>query len=121
MVFRRGGTPTAEQTAQVAKHKAVAAEMTAGFEKQVLEAEKLRPEIRGTYSPNIATMSLENTRKSADTTQVMIDNLADKGFNEIAMPRATAGQAAVPSQASTTAASIYREMQVMASKDGTEG
>lgn len=121
MVFRRGGTPTAEQTAQVAKHKAVAAEMMAGFEKQVREAEKLRPEIRGTYAPNMATMSLENTRKAADITQVMIDNRAAKGFNETAMPTATAGQATVPSQANTTAASIYRQMQVMASKDGTEG
>jgi hypothetical protein len=121
MVFRRGGTPTAEQTAQVAKHKAVAAEIMAGFEKQVREAEKLRPEIRGTYSPNIATMSLENTRKSADITQVMIDNRADKGFNETAMPRVTAGETTARSQANTTAASIYRQMQSMAGKSGIEG
>lgn len=94
MVFRRG-TQTAEQTAQVAKHRAVAAEMTAGFAKQVREAEKLRPEIREVYSPNIATMSLESARTAA-------------------------GQATISSQANSTAASIYRQMQSLLGQDGNE-
>lgn len=120
VAFRRG-TPTAEQTAQVAKHRAVAAEMTAGFAKQVREAEKMRPEINETYLPNIAAMSLENARQAADITQVIIDNREDKGFTETAMPRATAGEATGSLQANITAAMVYRQMQGMVGNGGTEG
>lgn len=121
MVFRRGGTPTAEQTAQVAKQKAIAAEMTAGFAKQALEAEKLRPGITRIDLPNTATMSLENARTAPGTTQGPVGNREDKGVNETAMPRATAVVATGPSQANTIAASFYRLMQDMDTKGGTEG
>ncbi|MBP1208053.1 hypothetical protein JOD97_006140 [Duganella sp. 1411] len=119
-VFRRG-TPTAEQTAEVAKRRAAAEELAAGTAKQVREAEKMRPEINEMYLPNIATMSLENARNAAGITRVIIDNRGDMGFNETAMPRATAGQATGPSQANTIAASVYRLMQGMAGNSGTEG
>ena len=119
-VFRRG-TPTAEQTAEVAKRRAAAEELAAGTTKQVREAEKKRPEINEMYLPNIATMSLENARNAAGITQTIIDNRGDMGFNQTALPRATAAQATGPSQAHTTAASFYRLMQGMAGNGGSEG
>lgn len=97
------------------------------------------------YLPNVSTMSLENARKSLGITQVMIDNREDKGLNvqghngdqkisdlnsykaaltdyiskyEAALSKATAGESTAPSTASTTAASLYRQMQGMVSSDG---
>lgn len=120
MVFRRGGTPTAEQAAQLAKQNAVAAEMMAGFAKQALEAEKLRPGITRIDLPNTATMSLVNARTAAGITQGPGGNREAKGVNETAMTTATAVVAPGPSQANTIAASFYRLMQDMGSKGGTE-
>ena len=62
----------------------------------------MRPEISEMYLPNMVTMTLENARTAAGIAQVM---------------RETTG----PSQANTSAASIYRQMQSMASKDDAEG
>ncbi|MEV4782875.1 hypothetical protein [Burkholderia sp. LMU1-1-1.1] len=101
------------------------------------------------YLPNISDLSLENAKKSLDIAEVMIKNKEDVGVTvngrygdkdisdlgaykaaltdyigkyETAMSsKATGGGATVPTQASTTAASTYRQMQVLIDKGGSEG
>lgn len=96
------------------------------------------------YMPNISDLSLENAKKSLGIAQVMIKNKEDAGVTvngrygdqnisdlntyqaaltdyiskyEAALSKATAGESTAPSQASTAAASLYRQMQGMVSSD----
>ena len=100
------------------------------------------------YLPNISDLSLENAKKSLGIAEVMIKNKEDVGVTvngrygdkdisdlgnykaaltdyiskyETAMSTATGGAGSAPSQASTTAASTYRQMQVLIDKGGNEG
>ena len=92
------------------------------------------------YLPNISDLSLENAKKSLGIAGAMIKNKEDVGVTvngrygdqdisdlntykaaltdyiskyEAAMAKTTAGESPTPSQASTTAASTYRQMQEM--------
>ena len=100
------------------------------------------------YMPNVSDLSLENAKKSLGIAQVMIKNKEDVGVNingrygdqnisdltsytaaltdyigkfEAAVSKAAVGESPAPSQASTTAASVYRQMQVLIDKGGNEG
>ena len=97
------------------------------------------------YLPNISDLSLENAKKSLGIAGAMIKNKEDAGVTvngrygdqnisdlntykaaltdyiskyEAAMSKATVGEATAPSQASTTAASTYRQMQDMGRNSG---
>lgn len=100
------------------------------------------------YLPNVSDLSLENAKKSLGIAQVMIENKEDVGVTingrygdkdisdlnsykaaltdyiskfEAAVSKAAVGESTAPSQASTTATSIYRQMQSMVSQDANEG
>lgn len=95
--------------------------------------------------PNVSDLSLENAKKSLSIAQAMIDRKEDVGMTvsghygdkdisdlptytaalvdyigkfEAAVSKAAVGGATAPSQASTAAASHYRQMQGMAGDDG---
>lgn len=145
----KGKELTVEQKAEVSRAKANSAALEAASAKQVREAEKsMHAESHEMYMPNVSDLSLENAKKSLGIAQVMIKNKEDVGVNingrygdqnisdltsytaaltdyigkfEAAVSKAAVGESPAPSQASTTAASVYRQMQVLIDKGGNEG
>ena len=140
---------TADEKAEVGRIMANSAAVIAASEKQRLEIEKsMSAENNSTNLPNIASLSLEDAKMTLDVTQMMIESdrykgiivnghngnqqISDFGTYKAALidyinnyqtdPSKPAGEGAtVPSQASTTAAATYRQMQALIGKGGSEG
>jgi len=142
---------TAEEKAEVGRITANSAATIAASDKQLAEAKTSNSvegmENHDINLPNISTLSLDDAKAALDLTRMMAESDHYKSLNvrghdgdqqisdlgtykaalsayinqhETALPNAGGG-AAVSSQASTTAASAYRQMQVLIDKEGTQG
>jgi hypothetical protein len=81
-VIRKGTGLTAEQKADHAQRKAVAAARAVDVAKREQEVEKNKHiESHEMYLPNISGLSLENAKKSVADVQLMIRNHEDAGLN----------------------------------------
>ena len=140
---------TADEKAEVGRIMANSAAVNAASEKQRLEMEKtMWAENNRTDLPNIASLSLADAKMMVDVTQEMIESdrykgiivnghngdqqISDFGTYKAALvdyinnyptdaSKPAGGGATIPTQASTTAAAKYRQMQVLIDKDGSEG
>jgi hypothetical protein len=138
---------TAEEKAEVGRVMASAAAVMAAAETQRLEIEKSNLAENNTANlPNISTLSLQDAKMMVDVTQEMIESDRYKGIivnghngdqqisdfgtykaalvdyiNNYQTDASKPGGATVSSQASTTAAATYRQMQALIGKGGSEG
>lgn len=140
---------TAEEKAEVGRIMANSAAVIAASEKQRLEMEKtMWAENNSTNLPNIASLSLEDAKMMVDVTQEMMESdrykgiivnghngdqqISDFGTYKAALvdyinnyqtdtSKPAGGGATVSSQARTTAAATYRQMQALTDKGGSEG
>ena len=140
---------TAEEKAEVGRIMANSAAVNAASEKQRLEiAKSMSAENNSTNLPNIAGLSLDDAKMTLDVTQMMIESerykgiivnghngdqqISDFGTYKAAlidyinnhhggMSKAAGEGATAATQAGTTAAATYRQMQALTGKGGSEG
>lgn len=140
---------TAEEKAEVGRVMASAAAVMAAAKTQRLEIEKSNLAENNTANlPNISMLSLQDAKMMVDVTQEMIESdrykdiivnghngdqqISDFGTYKAALvdyinnyptdaSKPAGGGATIPTQASTTAAATYRQMQALLDKGGSEG